>query len=146
MRTVFFVMLLISISIKAQNKEIKEKDSLPNKPFEKGLKKVNKCTPWHHLICVSVTASEVYEDGRAGIATRHWWRMSYIGRACSDQYGIVFGKLFEGFFAIPHYISIAMGNGVGYMVYLVRGSPEKIEQRKFNRTQRRLMRKSKRAK
>jgi hypothetical protein len=81
-------------------------------------------------MCVYITGTEVYEDGSEGKSTRHWWRMSYIGRACKEKYGRRFGKIFEGIFAVPHYIGVGIGNGIGYLVYLVKGSPEKIAARK----------------
>lgn len=96
--------------------------------------------------CVYITGTEVFKDGSEGKSTRHWWRMSYIGQACTAQHGITFGKIFEGFFAIPHYIGIGIGNGVGYLVYLVRGSPDKIQERKRLRRQRRLLREAERTK
>lgn len=86
----------------------------------------------------------MYKDGSEGKSTRHWWRMSYIGRACTVAHGTVFGQIFEDFFAIPHYIGIGIGNGIGYMVYLVRGSPEKIQARKLKRKQKRLLREAER--
>ena len=140
MRLLFVIMLLVSVQSRAQHPVPKTNDSLSVQLFERGTRNVNKCTPWHHLQCVYITATEVYKDGSEGKSTRHWWRMSYIGRACTSQYGTVFGKIFEGFFAIPHYIGIGIGNGIGYMVYLVRGSPSKIQARKQIRKQKRLLR------
>ena len=114
-----------------------QNDSLVSIASERGERIVNKCTPWHHAMCVYITGTEVYADGSEGTSTRHWWRMSYIGRACTEKYGTRFGKIFEGIFAIPHYIGVAFGNGIGYMVYLVRGSSEKIAARKARRQERR---------
>lgn len=104
---------------------------------ERGERVINKCTPWHHLKCVYITGTEVYRDGSTGNSTRHWWRMSYIGRACTAKHGTRFGRIFEGVFALPHYIGVAVGNGIGYMVYIIRGSPLKIEARKARRVARR---------
>ena len=123
---------LLSISGFSQIQTI-QSDSLVSIASERGERIVNKCTPWHHAMCVYITGTEVYADGSEGESTRHWWRMSYIGRACTEKYGSRFGKIFEGVFAIPHYIGVAIGNGIGYMVYLVRGSPEKIAARKARR-------------
>ncbi len=82
---------------------------------------VNNCTPLDHFKCVYITGKEVYEDGRNGIKTKHWWRMSYIGQACRDQHGKVFGTIFEGIFVIPHYTGVALGNGIGILVRVLRG-------------------------
>lgn len=87
--------------------------------FEKGRTFVNRCTPWHHLKCVYITGKEVFKDGKQGKSTRHWWRMSYIGRACVDQYGQVLGNIYEGLFAIPHYLAMAVGNFVGLSAYML---------------------------
>jgi len=85
--------------------------------FEEGRKFVNRCTPRQHLKCVYITAKEVFKDGKEGKSTRHWWRMSYIGRACVDQYGRVLGNIYEALFAIPHYMAMAVGNVVGLVAY-----------------------------
>jgi hypothetical protein len=145
MRLLFVIFLLVYVQGVAQVVPAVQ-DSLSIQQFERGTKKVNKCTPWHHLQCVYITGTEVYKDGSEGKSTRHWWRMSYIGRACAAQHGTVFGKVFEGFFAIPHYISIGIGNGVGYMVYLLRGSPEKRQARKQKKRERKLLKKEARQK
>ena len=87
--------------------------------FEKGTQFVNRCTPKHHLRCIYITGVEVYKDGASGKSTRHWWRMSYIGRACANQYGNFLGNLYEAFFAVPHYIAIAAGNIVGLVAYVL---------------------------
>ena len=133
-------MLLVSVRSVAQNEIPTVNDSLSVELFKRGTRNVNKCTPWHHMQCVYITATEVYKDGSEGKSTRHWWRMSYIGRACTSQHGTAFGKIFEGFFAIPHYIAIGIGNGIGYIAYLVRGSPEKIQARKRMRRQKKIRR------
>lgn len=139
MRLLLVIMLLVYMKSGAQQ-VLKANDSLSTSLFERGTRNVNKCTPWHHMQCVYITATEVYKDGSEGKSTRHWWRMSYIGKACTAQHGTVFGRIFEGFFAIPHYIGIGIGNSIGYMKYLVRGSPDKIQARKQMRRQRRLLR------
>ena len=81
---------------------------------------VNKCTPLDHIRCVLITSAEVYEDGKSGKATRHWWKMSYIGRACVAEHGEVIGKLMEGIFAIPHYTTMAIVNSIGVIVYVIK--------------------------
>jgi len=111
--------------------------------FNRGKKQINKCTPWHHVKCVYITGAEVVEDGLQGKATRHWWRKSYIGQACTEKYGKTFGNIFEGFFALPHYLSIAIVNGVTYVASIFRASPEKIKQRQLKREKRRALRKAK---
>ncbi len=108
--------------------------------FNRGIKQVNKCTPWHHLKCVYITGVEVAQDGIAGKATRHWWKKSYIGQACTDKYGNTFGDIFEGFFAIPHYLSIAIVNGVTYVASIFIPSEEKVAARKLKREKRRALR------
>ena len=135
---VFILFLKIGFSQEVSSKLI---DTLVVSQFERGYKNVNKCTPLDHLKCVYITGKEVYEDGRQGKSTRHWWRMSYIGRACKDQHGSKFGHAFEGFFAVPHYISIAIANGISYVVYIVRGAPEKVKERKQKRKDKREQRK-----
>ncbi len=106
-----------------------EKDSLP--PGQKARQKlqVNQCTPWDHLKCIYITGKEVYQDGREGKASRHWWTMSYIGRACKKQHGKTFGNIFEAVFAVPHYIGVALGNGIGILVFWLRG-PENNRKKK----------------
>jgi len=146
MRLLFVILLLVSVRSGAQNAVLTTNDNLSQQLFKRGTQNVNKCTPWDHLQCVYITGTEVYKDGSEGKSTRHWWRMSYIGSACSDQYGTAFGQIFEGLFAIPHYIGVGIGNGIGYMVYLVRGSPDKIQARKQMRVQRRLFREAERKK
>lgn len=78
---------------------------------------VDKCTPWNHLKCVYITSSEVYKAGKSGVKSKHWWTMSYIGKECTKKHGIVLGKLFEGVFALPHYIGVGFANIVGVFVY-----------------------------
>ena len=136
-------MLFFCLKSRAQDIALQEKDSLNIQSFYKGTQYVNKCTPWQHMRCVYITGTEVYKDGSEGKSTRHWWRMSYIGRACTAQYGVVFGKIFEAVFVVPHYIAIGVGNAVGYTAYLFRRSPEKIALRKERRKQKRLLKESK---
>lgn len=117
----------------AQEAAPKATDSLSEDLYGQGTLLVDQCTPWHHLKCIYITGVEVFEDGSEGKSTRHWRRMSYIGRACTATYGPVFGKIFEAVFAVPHYIGVAIGNGIGFMVNVVRGSPQKIAARKTRR-------------
>ena len=134
--SILIINFLFVTSVFSQVKNV-QTNTLFSMESERGERVVNKCTPWHHLKCVYITGTEVYMDGSEGNRTRHWWRMSYIGRACTAQYGTRFGRVFEGVFVIPHYIGVAIGNGIGYMTYLVRGSPHKIEVRKARRANRR---------
>lgn len=71
---------------------------------------VDACNPIGHLQCIYLTGRETWQDGRAGKFTFHWWRMSYIGRACEKQYGRTTGVILESLFAIPHYTAMALGN------------------------------------
>ena len=138
------ILLATSQSGKSLPSHITNSDSLVFNIYETGLLKVNQCTPWHHVKCVLITGTEVYEDGRDGKKIRHWWRMSYIGTACKDRYGKVFGTIFEGFFVIPHYAGIAIGSAFGYLVYAARGprNPDKVRARKQKRIERKSKRKT----
>ena len=100
----------------AQQVEPNTVDSASKSLIEIDTPKVNDCTPKSHLKCVYITFQEVYKDGSEGKSTRHWWRMSYIGKACTKQHGTTFGQIFEGAFAIPHYLGVGIGNGAGYVV------------------------------
>jgi len=82
---------------------------------------VDQCNIRNHLKCVYTTGKEVYRDGRNGRKTIHWWRMSYIGRACTRKWGKRVGFLYEALFAVPHYIGIFFGNIVGYCAFLILG-------------------------
>lgn len=132
MKYIFFFLLAIATNLMFSQEQNKETQ------FELGTEKVNHCTPWHHLKCVYITGTEVYEDGRAGKGTRHWWRMSYIGRACTDRHGKVFGKFFEGMWVVPHYAGVGLGNGIGLVVYAVRGTREDVANKKAKRQKKRL--------
>jgi len=134
--SILIVNFLFITSMFSQIKDV-QTDTIFSIESERGERVVNKCTPWHHLKCIYITGTEVYKDGSEGYSTQHWWRMSYIGRACTAKHGSRFGKIFEGVFAIPHYIGVALGNGIGYMAYIIRGSPQKIEARKARRATRR---------
>ncbi len=86
---------------------------------------VDQCSLRGHLRCVYTTGKEVYRDGRNGKKTIHWWRMSYIGRACTRRWGKRMGVLYESLFVVPHYIGIGIGNIVGYIAYLILGPQKK---------------------
>lgn len=85
---------------------------------------VNACNLRGHLQCIHLTGKEVLEDGAQGQWTRHWWRMSYIGRACEEQYGRTTGVIVEGLFAVPHYFAIGFGNAAAAMTYPFREKQE----------------------
>ncbi len=78
---------------------------------------VSECTFKAHMQCIYLTASETIDDGRQAKWTRHWFRMSYIGRACEAQYGKTTGIVLESLFAIPHYLGIAIGNTLSVVQY-----------------------------
>ncbi len=78
---------------------------------------VDACNPIGHMKCIYLTGREVLADGADGKFTFHWWRMSYIGRACEDQYGRTAGVIAEALFAIPHYSAIAIGNTLAVLAY-----------------------------
>lgn len=87
---------------------------------------VNACNLKGHLQCIYLTARDTAADGAQLQWTRHWWRMSYIGRACERQHGRTTGLIVEGLFAIPHYTAMAIGNGLATVAYPFRreDSPE----------------------
>ena len=126
MRVVFTIVLLL-FSFFGFSQTIQ--DSVDDGKVKKAII-INNCTPKAHLQCVYLTTSEVYEEGRNGKRSRHWWRMSYIGRACTDRHGKGFGKFFEAMFAIPHYTMMAMVNGVGLIAYVVKPPKDKIRAKK----------------
>ena len=70
------------------------------------------CNIIEHMKCVYITGKETLQDGLQGKWTRHWFRMSYIGRACEREYGSTLAILLESLFAIPHYTLIAIGNSI----------------------------------
>ena len=109
--------------------------------FAEGKAVVNQCTPRYHLKCVSITAKEVYADARQGKSSRHWWRKSYIGQACTEKHGKFWGNFFEGLWAVPHYIGVALANGAGLVVYIFTGSKEDKMERKRKREEWRKIRK-----
>ncbi|MCH7561657.1 MAG: hypothetical protein IIC67_09900, partial [Thaumarchaeota archaeon] len=48
--------------------------------------------------------------------SKHWWKKSYIGRVYTEKYGKFIGGIYEGFFAVPHYIAMAVVNFSGWVV------------------------------
>ncbi|MFD2562262.1 hypothetical protein [Aquimarina rubra] len=86
---------------------------------------VDQCSLRGHLRCVYTTGKEVYRDGRQGRKTIHWWRMSYIGRACTRKWGKGAGVFYEALFAVPHYIGILIGNLAGYLMFLLLGAKKR---------------------
>lgn len=81
---------------------------------------VSACTVQAHLKCIYLTGAETIADGRRAQWTRHWFRMSYIGRACEARYGKTTGIILESLFAAPHYLGIALGNTLSVALYPLR--------------------------
>jgi hypothetical protein len=79
---------------------------------------VRQCSPKGHWQCVKLTAEEVFFDGVRGKWSRHWWRMSYIGRACKHEKSKAAGHIIEGIFAVPHYIGVGIMNITGFIEHL----------------------------
>jgi len=77
---------------------------------------VQACNFQSHLKCIALTARETTQDGLQQKWTRHWFRMSYIGKACEKQYGHTTGVVLEGLFAIPHYFVIGLINGSSTLI------------------------------
>lgn len=123
------IILLTYHSAFSQVQDTVSLDKSVEKEYSKGTRVVNQCTPWHHMKCIYITGTEVYRDGRAGKSTRHWWRKSYIGQACTDRYGKVFGDIFEAAFVVPHYAGVAFGNGCGFLVRALRGPETKKDKK-----------------
>ena len=87
---------------------------MPDNPV--GLTAVDSCNIKGHMMCVYLTGKETLSDGFEGKWTRHWFRMSYIGKACEQQYNRTTAVILESLFAIPHYSLIAIGNGATAIV------------------------------
>ncbi len=83
---------------------------------------VDHCSPGDHMKCVYTTCREVFEEGKEGKLTKHWWKKSYIGKAYTEKYGKVIGGIYEGIFFVPHYVSMAFVNLAGWIVYKLKGS------------------------
>ncbi|PCH92332.1 MAG: hypothetical protein COB85_08320 [Bacteroidetes bacterium] len=77
---------------------------------------VDHCSPGGHMKCVYTTCREVFEEGKEGKISKHWWKKSYIGRAYTEKYGKFIGGFYEGLFAVPHYVSMAFVNLSGWIV------------------------------
>lgn len=75
-----------------------------------GLTEVDACNLNGHLRCIYLTGKETIDDGLQRKWTRHWFRMSYIGKACERQHGRTTAVILESLFAVPHYFSMAIGN------------------------------------
>lgn len=101
--------LLFLNSCSSYTKKDEVSNNLPN---------VGHCHPIDHLKCIYRTGLETIEDGSNAEWTRHWWRTSYIGKACIKDLGSVGGYILEGIFAIPHYIGVGIGNTIGYGVHI----------------------------
>jgi hypothetical protein len=84
---------------------------------------VSECSFTAHMTCIYVTGSETIRDGRQLKWTRHWFRMSYIGRSCEEQHGRSAGIFVESVFAIPHYVGIGIANTLSVLLYPL-GPPE----------------------
>jgi hypothetical protein len=75
------------------------------------------CNRKGHALCVKITAKEVFEDGSKGKWSRHWKRMSYIGKACVSEHGEEKGKALEAVFAPGHYFAMFWVNVAGLTKY-----------------------------
>lgn len=75
-----------------------------------GLTEVSSCNIVEHMRCIYLTGKETVNDGLERKWTRHWFRMSYIGKACERQHGRTTAVILESLFALPHYFFIAIGN------------------------------------
>lgn|GEM_PF-1166983 len=66
-----------------------------------------------HAQCVRITGREVFHHGLEGRWSPHWWRMSYVGRACERENGRKRAVAYEALFAFPHYTSMFFINVAG---------------------------------
>ena len=64
---------------------------------------INQCNIIDHFKCIYLTGKETLSDGYERKWTRHWFRMSYIGKACEQQHGRTTAVILESLFALPHY-------------------------------------------
>ena len=78
---------------------------------------VQYCNHKGHVLCIKITAKEVFEDGSNGKWSRHWERMSYIGEACVSEHGEKKGKALEAVFAPGHYFAMFWLNVAGLTKY-----------------------------
>lgn len=96
----------------------------PGAPPSPSQQAVDACNPLGHLQCIYLTGKETLNDAANMQYTFHWWRMSYIGRACEKQYGRTTGVILEALFAIPHYTAMAIGNSLGTLAAPFRNNNE----------------------
>jgi hypothetical protein len=71
------------------------------------------CSHRGHVECIRITGREVFQHGAEGRWSEHWWRMSYIGRACEERLGRPKGVALETLFALPHYMAMGVMNVAG---------------------------------
>lgn len=77
-----------------------------------GLTAISSCNVIEQVKCAILTTKETIDDGGNGEWTRHWFRMSYIGKTCEKQYGRTTAVILESIFAVPHYSIIAISNSI----------------------------------
>ncbi len=104
-------LLVFLVGLPFHGQAIPSNDSTATNP-------VQQCSPKGHWQCVKLTAEEAFFDGVRGKWSRHWWRMSYIGRACKHEKGKAAGHILEGIFAVPHYIGVGIMNVTGFIEHL----------------------------
>lgn len=75
------------------------------------------CSHRGHVECIRITGREVFQHGSEGRWSEHWWRMSYIGRACEERLGKPKGVFLETLFALPHYMAMGVMNVAGLTKY-----------------------------
>jgi len=75
------------------------------------------CSHRGHVECIRITGREVFQHGAEGRWSEHWWRMSYIGRACEERLGRPKGVFLETLFAVPHYMAMGVMNAAGLTKY-----------------------------
>lgn len=75
------------------------------------------CSHRGHVECIRITGREVFQHGAEGRWSEHWWRMSYIGRACEERLGRPKGVFLETLFAVPHYMAMGVMNVAGLTKY-----------------------------
>lgn len=85
------------------------------------------CSPKGHAECIRITGREVFQHGAEGRWSEHWWRMSYIGRACEERLGRPKGVFLETLFALPHYMAMGVMNVAGFIKHGVSSHSEKSE-------------------
>jgi hypothetical protein len=79
------------------------------------------CSHRGHVECIRITGREVFQHGAEGRWSEHWWRMSYIGRACEERLGRPKGVFLESLFALPHYMAMGVMNLAGLTKYAFTG-------------------------